>query len=115
MFITNVPCRPAGVFSGPMVVSMRPIPCGKVMRAAAVSGRYPKVHGTGDPAFIGIKDIMKPDFGEPVKIREGETPVFRACGVTPQAVLMNVKPPFVITHSPGHMFITDVKNSELSD
>ena len=46
-------------------------------------------------------------------IREGEVPVFWPCGVTPQNVVMHSKPPFVITHAPGHMFITDVKNAVL--
>ena len=44
---------------------------------------------------------------------DGETPVFWACGVTPQNAVMQSKPPIAITHSPGHMFITDVKNSAL--
>ena len=119
MYITNIPCTPAGVFSGPMVVSMRPIPYEQVVKAAAITGRYPKVHGAtvhiGSPSHIGIKDITKPDFGDAVEIREGEVPVFWACGVTPQAAVMNVKPPLVITHAPGYMFITDTKNAELSD
>jgi uncharacterized protein YcsI (UPF0317 family) len=117
MFITNIQCKPAGIFHGPMVVSMRPIPYEKVVKAVTVTERLPQVHGTpihiGDPAHIGIKDLQKPDFGDPVPIHEGEVPVFWACGVTPQAVAMQVKPSFLITHSPGHMFITDVKNSQL--
>lgn len=119
MYITNIPCRAAGAFSGPTVVSMRPIPHEQVVKAVTVTGRYPKVHGAplhiGSPEMIGIRDLDHPDFGDPVEIREGEIPVFWACGVTPQAVVMNVKPPIVITHAPGYMFITDVKNSELSD
>lgn len=119
MYITNIECKSAGVFSGPMVCSMRPIPGSLVSRAALVSGRYPKVHGApvhvGDPSLIGIHDVMKPEFGDPPDIRPGEIPVFWACGVTPQAVCMNTKPPIVITHAPGYMFITDVKNGDLSD
>ena len=69
----------------------------------------------GDPAGIGIKDIDHPDYGDPVEIREGEIPVFWACGVTPQAAVERAKPPIVITHAPGHMFITNVKNAELND
>jgi uncharacterized protein YcsI (UPF0317 family) len=61
MYRTRLPCLPAGVFSGPLVVTMRP----------------------------------------------GEVPVFWACGVTPQAVLMEAKPDLAITHSPGCMFVTD--------
>ncbi len=117
MFITNVPCRPAGVFHGNTVVSMRPMTPAQAVRACAVTAAMPRVHGKplhlGDPAAIGINDIMKPDFGDPVTIYPGEIPVFWPCGVTPQAALMAAKPPFAITHAPGHMFITDVKNSAL--
>lgn len=117
MYITNIETVPAGIFHGPMTVSMRPIPYDQIVRAVTVSGTMPQVHGTpvhiGDPAAIGIKDINKPDFGDSVEIKDGEVPVFWACGVTPQSVLMNVKPEFVITHSPGHMLITDVKNVDL--
>ena len=119
MYITNIDTVPAGRFSGKMVVSMRPIPPDQVVRAVTVTAAMPKVHGSpihiGDPAAIGIKDIMKPDFGDAVEIKEGEVPVFWPCGVTPQSVVMNVKPPFVITHSPGHMLVTDLKNTDLKD
>ena len=112
MYITNIQCKPAGVFSGPMVVSMRPMTPKNAIRA------MPSVHGApihfGDPVAIGIKDIMKPDFGDPSTIKPGEVPVFWACGVTPQAVAMSVKPEFMITHAPGHMFITDLLNADLS-
>lgn len=117
MFNTNIPCKPAGIFSGNMVVSMRPIPHGMVPAAVAITASMPRVHGApvqiGYPEAIGIRHIQEPDYGDPVTIREGEVPVFWPCGVTPQAVVMNSKPPFVITHAPGHMFITDIKNSEL--
>ena len=117
MYITNIETVPAGIFHGPMTVSMRPIPYDQIVRAVTVSGTMPQVHGTpvhiGDPAAIGITATNKPDFGDPVEIKDGEVPVFWACGVTPQSVLMNVKPEFVITHSPGHMLITDVKNVDL--
>lgn len=117
MYITNIKCTPAGIFNGNMVVSMRPIPYEKIVRSVLVSGAMPKVHGApihiGDPSIIGIKSIDKPDFGDSVNIKENEVPVFWPCGVTPQAVVMNVKPKIVITHSPGHMLITDVKNIEL--
>lgn len=117
MYITNIKCTPAGIFNGNMVVSMRPIPYEKIVRSVLVSGAIPKVHGApihiGDPSIIGIRDIDKPDFGDSVNIKENEVPVFWPCGVTPQAVVMNVKPKIVITHSPGHMLITDIKNIEL--
>lgn len=117
MFKTNIPCVPAGVFKGSMVVSMRPLPYDQVVKAVMVTGEMPRVHGApvhiGTPEAIGIADIQKPDFGDPVTIKEGEVPVFWPCGVTPQNVVMNVKPDFVITHAPGHMLITDIKNVQL--
>lgn len=117
MYLTNIDCEPAGVFSGKMVVSMRPIPYEQIVKAVTVTEQLPSVHGTpihiGDPSVIGIKDIYKPDFGDMVTIKPGEVPVFWCCGVTPQSVVMNSKPSFCITHAPGHMFITDVKNIEL--
>jgi uncharacterized protein YcsI (UPF0317 family) len=89
------------------------------VKTVQITSRYPKVHGApihiGAPKLIGIKDIFNPDFGEPVEIKENEIPVFWACGVTPQAVAMKVKPEIMITHAPGHMFITDIKNYELGN
>ncbi|KOF57488.1 hypothetical protein AGR56_14030 [Clostridium sp. DMHC 10] len=117
MFITNIDCTPAGIFNGKMVVSMRPLSYENIVKSVLVSGEMPKVHGApvhiGNPAVIGIKDINKPDFGDSVTIKDNEVPVFWPCGVTPQAVVMNVKPKIVITHSPGHMLITDIKNIDL--
>lgn len=116
MYITNRECISAGAFSGPTVVSMRPIPQSLVVKAVQVTSRFPAVHGAplqiGSPETLGIKDIQKPDFGDSVTIRPGEVPVFWACGVTPQAVAMKVKPEFMITHAPGHMFITNKKDQD---
>ena len=118
MYITNIQCKPAGKLKGPMVVSMRPIPEHQVSRAVLCSGRFPSVHGApvhiGNPSSIGISNIDRPDFGDPVRIDEGEIPVFWACGVTPQAILMASRPSFAITHFPGHMFIGDPKDSSYS-
>jgi uncharacterized protein YcsI (UPF0317 family) len=118
MFITNRPCQTAGVFHGPMVVSMRPIPYGQVVRAIQITSRFPAVHGApihvGDPLVLGIRDVQKPDFGDAVPVAAGEVPVFWACGVTPQAVVMQVKPELTITHAPGHMFITDRRDSDFA-
>lgn len=112
MFVTGRRCRPAGIFSGPLVVSMRPVPAERVPAAAAVSARYPAVHGApvhiGSPAALGIADASRPDFGDPVDTQEGDVPVFWACGVTPQVALASARTPFAITHAPGHMLITDV-------
>lgn len=118
MYITHIPCHPAGIFHGPMVVSMRPIAPDKIVQAVQITSRYASVHGgpihIGDPGKIGIKDLKKPDFGDPVVIEKGEVPVFWACGVTPQAVVMKAKPDLCITHAPGHMFISDILNEELA-
>jgi uncharacterized protein YcsI (UPF0317 family) len=119
MYISSIPCKRAGLFHGPMVVSMRPIPPDKVTRAIQITSRYVSVHGApvhiGDPSKIGIRDLNKPDFGDPVTIRKDEVPVFWACGVTPQAVVMKAKPDLCITHTPGHMFISDLLNEELAN
>ncbi len=116
MYITSIPTVASGVFHGPMVVSMRPIPAEKVVRAVQVTSRFPSVHGApvhfGDPNAIGIRDLARPDLGNAVEIRAGEVPVFWACGVTPQAVAMESKPPLMITHAPGHMFLTDRRDVE---
>jgi uncharacterized protein YcsI (UPF0317 family) len=116
MYVTSVSTVPAGAFHGPMVVSMRPIAAHQVVRAVQVTSRFPAMHGApvhlGDPASIGIVDIAKPDLGDPVEIRAGEVPVFWACGVTPQAVAMASRPPLMITHAPGHMFLTDRRDAE---
>ncbi|MEO8449512.1 MAG: putative hydro-lyase [Gemmatimonadota bacterium] len=118
MWRTSIDCRPAGVFHGPMVVSMRPIPANLITRAVTASARFPGAHGgpvhIGDPAAIGIHDLGAPDYGDAPDFEPGDVPVFWACGVTPQAVALASKPAFMITHSPGHMFLTDVPNSDLA-
>lgn len=118
MYITNIQCQKAGSLEGPMVVSMRPVPSGMITRAVLTTAKFPSVHGSpvhiGDPGKIGITDINRPDFGDSVTIREGEVPVFWACGVTPQAAIMKTKPSLAITHSPGHMFITDRRDLDYS-
>lgn len=110
MYRTKQACTPAGRFAGPLVVSMRPIPAHLVARAVTITARYPSVHGApvhiGAPEALGIGDLGRPDWGDAVPVREGEVPVFWACGVTPQAVAISSRPRFMITHAPGHMFIT---------
>lgn len=115
MYLSNRACRPAGRLNGNMVVSMRPIRADRVADACTITGRYPSVHGApvhvGEPGLLGIEHLAHPDFGDAVRIEPGEVPVFWACGVTPQAAVMASGVPFAITHSPGHMFITDVPDS----
>jgi uncharacterized protein YcsI (UPF0317 family) len=117
MFRTNIECRPAGIFRGPMVVSMRPMTPIQAEQASSICTRFPLAHGApihiGTPSAIGVRDLDKPDFGDPVEVRPGEVPVFWACGVTPQAVAMQARPPLLLTHAPGHMFVTDLRDSDL--
>lgn len=112
MFVSNIACIPAGRFHGPMVVSMRPIAEAQVELVRELSSRYPHAHGApihiGDPKAIGISDLNKPDYGEPVPIYEKELPVFWGCGVTPQAVAESARVELMITHEPGQMFLTDL-------
>jgi uncharacterized protein YcsI (UPF0317 family) len=116
MYLTDRSCRPAGRLSGRLVVSMRPIPADQVDTAVRVTGRMPAVHGApvhvGDPGELGIADLDRPDFGDPVRAAPGDVPVFWACGVTPQAMLMASRPPFAITHAPGHMLVTDARDAD---
>jgi uncharacterized protein YcsI (UPF0317 family) len=118
MYRTNIACRPAGAFCGPMVVSMRPFAPAQALRAVQVTSRYPTVHGApvhlGAPEAIGIADLDHPHYGDPVTIRRGEVPVFWACGVTPQAAAAAARPELMITHAPGHMFVTDLLDEQQS-
>jgi uncharacterized protein YcsI (UPF0317 family) len=118
MYRTSRPAAPAGRFRGPLVVSMRPIPAALVPLAVQVTARYEKVHGApvhaGAPEALGIADLGRPDWGDPVEIRPGELPVFWACGVTPQAAALASGIPFCITHAPGHMFASDLRNASLA-
>ena len=118
MFRTRIPTEPAGPFSGPLVVTMRPYRAADAIRAVQVTSRFPAVHGApvhlGDPAEIGIADLSRPDYGDPVEVRPGELPVFWACGVTPQAALEQARAPLCITHAPGSMLVTDLLNQQLA-
>jgi uncharacterized protein YcsI (UPF0317 family) len=118
MYRTNIQTQPAGVFSGPMVVSMRPMKAAAAIRAVQVTSRFPNVHGApvhlGDPAAIGIDNLNSPDYGDSVELMADEIPVFWACGVTPQAALVQARPAFCITHAPGAMLITDLLNQQLA-
>jgi uncharacterized protein YcsI (UPF0317 family) len=116
MYVTGLECVSSGPFTGPMVVSMRPYRADEVPLAVAISGRYPTMHGApvhvGDPDSLGVRDLGEPEFGDPISIEEDRIPVFWACGVTPQAVAMKAAPSLMITHSPGHMFITNRLDAE---
>ncbi|MGW6212862.1 putative hydro-lyase [Streptomyces sp. NPDC055109] len=116
MYVTARQCRPAGRLHGPMVVSMRPVPPQHLAAAIRESSLLPAVHGSpvhcGEPSGLGIEDLSRPDFGDPVIAAPDDIPVFWACGVTPQAALMASRPPFAITHTPGRMFLTDARDEQ---
>ena len=118
MYRTSIPTRSAGRFYGPMVVSMRPLTPRDAIRAIQITSRFPTMHGApvhiGMPEAIGIRDLSRPDFGSPVEVRPDELPLFWACGVTPQAVVEAAKLEFCITHYPGAMLITDLRNAEVA-
>ena len=118
MFRTSIPTEPAGAFSGPLVVTMRPLRPAAAIRAVQITSRFPDVHGApvhiGDPAQIGIADLSRPDYGDAVEVKPDELPVFWACGVTPQAAIAQARPEFCITHAPGAMLITDLLNHQLA-
>ncbi len=118
MYRTNQACQPAGRFAGNLVVSMRPFAREQVDRVVAITGQYPTMHGApvhvGDASALGIGDLARPDFGDPVSINPGEVPVFWACGVTPQLALLHARCELAITHSPGCMFVTDWKDLEFA-
>jgi uncharacterized protein YcsI (UPF0317 family) len=119
MYRTNIATTAAGPIAGPMVVSMRPLRAADAIRAVQITSRYPQVHGApvhlGDPALIGIADLARPDYGDPVPVHADELPVFWACGVTPQAALVHAKLPLAITHAPGSMLVTDLLNQDLEN
>jgi len=130
MYRTSIPTEKAGIFEGPLVVSMRPMSVAESIRAVEITARHPKAHGS--PVYVckpqytgilsstcavpelGILDISKPDYGDPVEVKNGEVCVFWACGVTPQSVVQMAKPRICITHAPGCMLVLDTKNDELA-
>ncbi len=118
MYITQIACRPAGPFSAPLVVTMRPMTPKQAVRAVQVTTRFHLTHGApihlGSPLELGIRDLNRPQFGDPVTIRSGEIPVFWACGVTSQLAASAIPLPLVITHAPGHMFVSDLRDEDLT-
>ncbi|MGE3147159.1 MAG: putative hydro-lyase [Pseudorhodoplanes sp.] len=115
MYRTNLPTRSAGPFAGPLVVSMRPMSAADAIEATIICSRFPLAHGApvhfGDPEAIGIRDLNRPDYGDAPDMHDGEIPVFWACGVTPQAAMLQARLPLAITHAPGHMLVTDLSSA----
>jgi uncharacterized protein YcsI (UPF0317 family) len=118
MYVTDRDCRPAGPLTSKLVVTMRPMTPPQAIRAVQITTRFHLTHGApvhiGDHRGLGIRDFAKPEFGEPVTVRPGEVPVFWACGVTSQLAATSVPLPLVITHAPGHMFVSDLRDEDLT-
>ncbi|MCP4688391.1 MAG: putative hydro-lyase [Desulfobacterales bacterium] len=118
MYTTNRQCEPAGPFTAPLVVSMRPMTPGQAVRAVQVTTRFHETHGApvhlGNPGEIGVTDLQKPNFGDPVTIHPGEIPAFWACGVTSTLAATSTPISRVITHAPGHMFVSDLKDEDMT-
>lgn len=115
---TAVATVPAGRFRGPLVVTMRWMTPAQAILATQLTARFPAVHGApihvGDPAAIGA-DLAHPLNGSPVeRIPDGVMPVFWACGVTPQEAARQARPEFMLSHTSGHGFLTDVPTESLS-
>jgi uncharacterized protein YcsI (UPF0317 family) len=118
VYASNIMCAPAGIFRGPVVVTMRPIPQSRLVDAISITARYPMAHGApvhvGDPRAIGIEDLSRVGWGKYNELRHDDVPVFWACGVTPQAVAAKARIPEMITHAAGHMFVSDLKLTQLA-
>jgi len=117
MYRTTRVTTPVDPFAAPLVVSMRPVPGGRVEEAYSVTAPFTAAHGApvhhGDPTALGVGDLARPDWGDAVSIRGDEVPVFWACGVTSQLAVLEALGrgaiAWAITHAPGHMFITDLQ------
>jgi uncharacterized protein YcsI (UPF0317 family) len=114
---TNRPTEPAGPFRGDLIVTMRWLTPTQAITAVQVSSRFPFNHGApihiGDPHEIGV-DLERPIFGGPVPpLPKDLTPVFWACGVTPQSAAENARLPLFIAHAAAHSFITDLPADHL--
>jgi len=118
VYTSAIMCAPAGIFRGPAVVTMRPIPQNRLVDAISITARYPMAHGApvhvGDPRAIGIDDLSRVGWGKYNELRHDDIPVFWACGVTPQAVATKARIPEMITHAAGHMFVSDLKLTQLA-
>jgi uncharacterized protein YcsI (UPF0317 family) len=112
MYRSTLATQSAGVFEGPVVVSMRPMNAAHAIRAVQITSALPLAHSAplhlGDPALIGIADLSRPDCGDAIEVRPDELPVFWACGFTPQAAIAHARPDLCITHAPGHMLVADL-------
>ncbi|RLW10008.1 hypothetical protein DV515_00002032 [Chloebia gouldiae] len=117
MYKTSVPCYSISMFHCNLVVTMRPIPESKLGAAVLATAELKEAHGApihiGDPGLLGIQDLSKPDYGDPVHLHPGDIPVFWACGVTGVEAIINCRTPLAFTHSCDCTFITDLENDNV--
>lgn len=113
LYRTHLLAHSAGPFHGPLIVSMRPFHKDDVEGVISITADMPLSHGAplhlGDPAALGIADLDHADWGDVVLPDEDETAVFWPCGLTALQALKNAKIPFFISHAPGAMLVTDLK------
>ena len=89
------------------------------MRSGSVqiTSRFPAVHGApvhiAIPEAIGVRDIMRPDFGDPPAMESVRLPLFWG-GAHLEVAIEAARPSLCITHKPGAMLITDRRNSALA-
>ena len=114
---SSCPTERAGLFHGNLVVTMRWIPHQQVVKATQVTSRFVFNHGgpihVGDPNVIGA-ELENPIHGPTIgPIPDHLTPMFWACGVTPQAAAQAAEIDLMITHAPAHGFITNLRADDL--
>jgi uncharacterized protein YcsI (UPF0317 family) len=113
LFRTRLSCVSAGGFEGPLVVSMRPFLDKDVPHVRALTRNLPLAHGEpihqGNPADLGIDDLARPDWGEPLPPQPGEVPLYWGCGLTANEALSRAGLPWYVTHQPGRMWVTDLR------
>ncbi|XP_031409507.1 D-glutamate cyclase, mitochondrial isoform X2 [Meleagris gallopavo] len=119
MYKTAVPCYTISTFCCNLVVTMRPIPESKLEAAVLATSELKEENNgapihIGNPGLLGIRDLSKPDYGDPVHLHPGDIPVFWACSVTGIEAVINCRSPLAFTNSSGCMFITDLKNDSVT-
>lgn len=115
LYRTNRAMVRTGIFCGPLVVSMRPFVFADVDRVKALTERMPLSHGApihvGDPSALGIRSLSSADWGEVVLPEENEIALFWPCGLSALAALQTAGLPIFVSHAPGAMLVTDLKEN----
>jgi uncharacterized protein YcsI (UPF0317 family) len=118
VYVTDRQANEAGVFRGPLAVSMRQVAPEMISRVVQITSRYPAFHGApvhvGDPGVLGIADLEQPYSGDPPRLDVNKVPVFWACSVTPQLAAMASATPFMMSNAPNFMFLADTLTTDLA-